>query len=355
MKVFLTGATGIVGSIMVKEFLGKGAEIFCLVRGNSTQSAEMRLCEKLGEVKLPENCHIVEGDITKEFCGIKNEDLEDLKSKGIDFVFHCAACTKMEDKYQSTSLNINILGTQNVINFTKRLEIGKIVFVSTAYVANGMSNVYENTKAKAEGLIKDSGIPYTIARISMVIGDSQNGEIVDFTGYYGFVLSAYKIINRFGKDKMLFAEAKNDATLNLITVDWVAKMLALISMKEPYFGVLDVINNKPIQVEVVLRMGLKVLGINKNVEFREKLGENEEREDVHKAMFNKVVKILRPYTSKTIDFSDKALKDFLKEEYEEAYEINDNLIEIIIKYAKAVIDKEFKKTNISTSKIHSFC
>lgn len=340
MKILITGATGIVGSQMVKKFLKSGDELFCIVRKNKKQSSKERLCSILNISSLPSKCHVIEGDITETLCKIDKDSFKFLESKKIDLMFHCAACTKMEEKNSDDSYDINIYGTQNVINLTKKLNIDMIHYISTAYTANGLSNVYEKTKSTSEELIRISGIPYTISRISIVIGNSNTGEISDFTGYYGLVLSAYKIINKLGLNTKITLEAKDGATLNLIPIDWCVKMLALISKKEAYCDVLNVVHSKALDVESVSRLGFNSLGINKNIEFKEHVDIESKEFHTGQNIYNKVIAIFRPYTSKVINFSDTPLREFLKDEFEEAPVINEELIKKVMDYYQTVTEQK---------------
>ena len=71
------------------------------------------------------------------------------------------------------------------------LELAELIgakefhFVSTAY-ADTQRNAYEQSKYY-EMLEKNSGPNFPIYRIGIVAGDSNNGEITDYTGYYGLL------------------------------------------------------------------------------------------------------------------------------------------------------------------------
>src|SRR6476646_1648088 len=82
--------------------------------------------------------------------------------------------------------------------------------VSTAYVAGdrrvtayeddaehgAFRNAYEQTKHEAERLVRASGLPWTIARPSIVVGESDSGWTSSFNVLYGplraFAAGAYR-------------------------------------------------------------------------------------------------------------------------------------------------------------------
>jgi thioester reductase-like protein len=61
------------------------------------------------------------------------------------------------------------------------------------------NNPYEESKSKAEDLIqnwtKASGIPHSICRLPIIIGNSQTGKTLTFNGFYGFFKPFWRLEN----------------------------------------------------------------------------------------------------------------------------------------------------------------
>jgi dTDP-4-dehydrorhamnose reductase len=221
----------------------------------------------------------------------------------------------MDDKNAEKSNKINVIGTHNAVALAKTIGALKLHFISTAYVANGGSNVYEKNKAKAEKIIELSNIPYTISRLSVVIGDAKTGEITDFSGLYGFFLTAYKILKSTGFNTQLNVEAAQGATLNLITADWAANCLFQITHKVPQNKILNIVDNNPMTVKSIIHEGATHIGIRENLIIHNSVDTNAKSENVAQLIFNRVIEILRPYTCKNFSVNDQELSDFLGKEF----------------------------------------
>lgn len=142
----------------------------------------------------------VPGDITKEGLGISENRARELKNL-ITHVVHTAAETGIT-KSRDDLFRINLTGTENVLAFSGKIREGRgtvrFLHVSTVYVAGrrkgkiletdepaeAFSSYYEEAKAKAEQLVKNSGLPYTIVRPAMIVGNSVTGRVRKFDTIY---------------------------------------------------------------------------------------------------------------------------------------------------------------------------
>lgn len=103
----------------------------------------------------------------------------------IDTVIHLAALAGVHKSllFPNTYIDVNIKGTQNIIEACKRHKVKHLIFFSSSSVyGNGMSPLKETdelnpispygvTKLAGEMLVKSSGIPYTIIRPFSLYGD----------------------------------------------------------------------------------------------------------------------------------------------------------------------------------------
>jgi NADH dehydrogenase len=150
MKFFIAGGTGFIGSHLVDALSNGGYKSRCLVR----TEGKAEICKKVGfEAAI--------GDIT---------DRESLKGKlkDCDIIVHLVGI--IEEKGKMTFENVHVEGTKNLVDEAKKSDV-KHIFYQSALGASIISKAkYHKTKAEAEEIVKSSGIPYTIFRPSLVIG-----------------------------------------------------------------------------------------------------------------------------------------------------------------------------------------
>jgi nucleoside-diphosphate-sugar epimerase len=139
-------------------------------------------------------------------------------------------------------------GTRNVLRLlqgARRLD--RLHYVSTAYVSGratgvyretdldlgqSFKNYYEETKFLAEVEVVKSGLPATIYRPSIVVGDSRTGETAKFDGPY-FVLSA---MERLPSPGVFPRIGSGTNPVDLAPVDYVVGGLARLATIEESRG-----------------------------------------------------------------------------------------------------------------------
>ncbi|HWX54244.1 MAG TPA: complex I NDUFA9 subunit family protein [Verrucomicrobiae bacterium] len=150
MRVFLTGATGFVGSHLLRRLLGEGHIVRALV--HNRQNAKGLAGERL---------ELVQGDI------VQGAGLDE-GMKGCEAVIHLVGII-VEDG-DATFERIHHIGTRNVVEAARRNRIPRFVQMSAVGVrADGVAP-YQTTKWKAEELVRHCGIPYGILRPSLIFG-----------------------------------------------------------------------------------------------------------------------------------------------------------------------------------------
>jgi dihydroflavonol-4-reductase len=114
MNVFVSGADGLLGSNTVRILLERGYEVHVLIQPGSPAYT-------LEDLPL----HFHHGDIL---------DLETLcaLTKGMDAVIHCAASTRVWPTRCAKQWEINVQGTENIIEACLRNAVKRLVHVGTA-------------------------------------------------------------------------------------------------------------------------------------------------------------------------------------------------------------------------------
>jgi len=202
-----------------------------------------------------EPCEIVTGDVSAPMFGWDKAEFDRLTGAA-DLLIHCAATVRF-DLDDDAYARVNIGGAANAVEFARAGDM-PLLHVSTAYVcgtrdgqileddplpSRGFANGYEKSKAAAERLIRASGVPFAIARPSIVVGDSASGEIRQFDTTY----AAFKLI---AEGHVCHMPARTGATLDFVPIDHVAGSLVDIAqnMRKAVGGTFHLVSGRPIPV-----------------------------------------------------------------------------------------------------------
>ncbi len=100
----------------------------------------------------------------------KNYDEKSIlpKIQNSDALIHLVGIGKQSIKTNYDAVNVDF--TRHIINLTKKAKINKFVFTSGLGVASNSSLGYFISKYKAERLVVNSGLDYTIFRPSYIVG-----------------------------------------------------------------------------------------------------------------------------------------------------------------------------------------
>ena len=116
MKFLITGGAGFIGSHIAEEILKE-------------KKGEVVVFDNLSvgnENNIPQGCAFIKGDI-------RNKGEVEEAMKGVDIVFHDAACVTIRGSFEKFKevAETNCLGTKNVFNAAKKAGAKKIVFASS--------------------------------------------------------------------------------------------------------------------------------------------------------------------------------------------------------------------------------
>ncbi len=287
MKIVLTGITGNIGNEVARLLLREGHTVIPIVRPKPDTDIPQRLTalhSDFSQIK-----EYISVDLEKE---VPNYSLE-----GIDCIIHCAGVVHFKK-----AGNCNEEMMKNLLTFAKDSSI-PLYYVSTAYLykpsEEPLFNQYEMDKQKAEDCLVSSSLPYSILRPSIVTGNSGNGELIHFSGYY--LVVPYFVEALKNSDKVRFPGIQNQ--VNIIPVDWVARSVVDTAIGQNR-GMFYITNPHAPTLTVLLRETLRFFNLDDRLEFIDMSFEdykNLDLSDEERKLFNACMPFI-PYLTTSYDF-----------------------------------------------------
>jgi thioester reductase-like protein len=271
--VFVTGFPGFIGSELVERLLARypaDVHVSCLVQASYRPLAEQRIreIERLDET-YQSRIHIWPGDIRRSDLGLDGQ--YNPLAEDVVEIFHLAAVYDLGVR-REVGLAINLDGTRHMLDFAAQCpRLRRFHYVSTCYVSGNypgifresdlvkgqqFNNHYEETKYLAEVEVQNrmrAGMPVTIYRPAIVVGDSQTGATQKYDGIY-YVL---QWLLRQPK-AAAFLTVIGDPTqyeVNFVPRDFVVEALAYLSGFEDAEGkVYQLSDPRPLLVDQVINV-----------------------------------------------------------------------------------------------------
>ncbi len=216
MAILVTGSSGFLGKALTYRLTRAGHNVYGLSRHPLS-----------GENLVP-----LSGDITRPNLGLKEIP------KDIAATYHLAAVHRLGENQSEEIWQTNVGGTANVIEFCKKHEIPRLIFVSSAYTHG--RNPYERSKAVCEWMVRNSGIPkVTILKPSIIMGTPQHfypGHVSQFIALLIKVHERAEVVRRKIEGSLQLPvlrpvfrlSANPEGRLNLISIEDVANAIAEI-------------------------------------------------------------------------------------------------------------------------------
>lgn len=198
--VFLTGATGFVGAYLLRDLLEQTpAAVYCLVRATSPEHGLQRIRKNLESYGIwnehhAARVHPVVGDLKLPLFGLDEAAFNALADE-MDSVYHCGSKLSYIAPFSWLKAP-NVGGTQEALRMVTRGKPKPLHFVSSLGILLAYRDLegghesapldptkcpdvgYFQTKYAAEAVVRaarDRGIPVTIHRIGLIVGDSRTG------------------------------------------------------------------------------------------------------------------------------------------------------------------------------------
>ena len=136
MRVVVTGATGHIGNVLVRDLIKKGYEVTSLA-----------LNEKDGEILKGLDTKIVYGDVRKIETLVK-------AFEGADMVFHLAGIIEIGSGNKKKVHEVNVNGSKNVVAACKMAHVKRLVYTSSVHAIPEKEGAITETKEFSPKLVK---------------------------------------------------------------------------------------------------------------------------------------------------------------------------------------------------------
>jgi len=246
-KILVTGASGFVGSNLVKNLVAQGNKVSVLLRKDSYHPF-------LTNLKI------------KKFYGdIKNPDSIKKAMKCCQYVYHSAAFISYNKGDAKGMYEVNVIGTRNIMNTALKLKIKKVVHVS-ACAAIGYSKGLVDEKLKFLIRYKKIAYMYTkhLAEVEVIkaFRKGLNVTIVNPCTIFGQgdkKLNTGAVIKNIKEGKLLAAPPGGTA---VVSVDDVVNGI-LLAMKYGKSGERYILSNENISYKELFNIIAKELKVKK--------------------------------------------------------------------------------------------
>lgn len=261
----LTGATGLLGNYLLRDMLLAGQSVAVVARANRRQSARQRVEQMLADWEqrlghpLPRPV-VLDGDISQPDLGLDACDVRWAAEYCTSVIHNAASLSFQATSRDGEPYRSNELGTKNVLDLCRSINIGELHHVSTAYIAGlrhgralesevdvgqELGNDYERSKLAAEQMVHAAHdiSSRTIYRPAIIIGDSQTGHTTTYHGFYAALQLAHTIVkaipsNETGRSGgyLVRLALNGDETKHLVPVDWVSAVMAHVIRHPQWHG-----------------------------------------------------------------------------------------------------------------------
>ena len=195
---FVTGFPGFLASAFLPRLLARTqGDVVCLVQPRYADVAAERLAALIAATDAARRIRLVTGDLTEPLLGLDARLFRDVET-----AYHFAAVYDLAVDAELAQ-RVNVDGTRHVVDALRRSRrLERLHYVSTLFVSGRydgtfsetdlnvgqrFNNHYESTKHQAELIVRaamDAGLPATVYRPAIVVGDSGTGATQKLDGPY---------------------------------------------------------------------------------------------------------------------------------------------------------------------------
>jgi len=145
-RIAISGASGYIGSLLLRRFEDQGASVVALVRSRGITSSARRHFD------------------------MAEPPPSDLLA-GVDVLVHCGWDLSLVDR--DAAWSVNVVGTERLLDLARRSGLERVVFISSMSAFDGTRQLYGRSKLAAERAAFDNGA--AVLRLGLVYGRGWGG------------------------------------------------------------------------------------------------------------------------------------------------------------------------------------
>lgn len=152
-KIFITGGCGFIGSAIIQK-LAPYNELIIYDNGR-------RNALRYFSISKHKNVHIIKGDVL-------NVELLKDSIKGCDTIIHLAAMAGVSSYYEAPirTMEVNFLGTYNLLNIIKHMNLKLFMNFSTSEVYGPYADNVKEDQLTSQGPPQDSRWTYSVSKLA---------------------------------------------------------------------------------------------------------------------------------------------------------------------------------------------
>jgi NADH dehydrogenase len=162
--ILVTGGTGAMGSVLVRMLAQQQVKVRVLCMPGDPFTSRVK--DIVADIRY--------ADITNKV------DIRNV-CEGVKIVYHLAAIIISKD--ENLFDKINVEGTRNIVEEAAGAGVGHFIYVSSASVTYPAPTPYSLSKRRAEDIVRNSGLAYTILRPTLVYGEKGGQEFDMYLNY----------------------------------------------------------------------------------------------------------------------------------------------------------------------------
>lgn len=259
-SILVTGGAGFIGSNLVGSLLRDGHHVTCIDNFDDFYSREQKE-RNISSYRNNDKFQLVEGDI-------RDRQLLD-KIDGVEVVVHLAAKAGVRPSIQNPILyqEVNVSGTQNLLEFARAREIKQFVFASSSSVYGVNKNVpwqeeekllpispYASTKLSGEmlGHVYSHlyGIRFVALRFFTVYGPGQRPDLA--------IHKFFKAISE-GRPIPVYGDGSTSRDYTFVD-DTVKGITAAIDYDQSVFEIINLGNHRTIELHELISAVEETIG-----------------------------------------------------------------------------------------------
>lgn len=267
-SIFFTGFPGFLGSELLPRVLARAAghDALCLVQPKFADLARERAAALMSATPaLRGRIRLVEGDIAQPGLGIRTGEV---MQREVTEIFHLAAIYDLSVRRELAE-RVNVRGTLHLLDWAAACpRLARVQYVSTCYVSGRydgvfyeddlekgqrFNNFYEETKFLAECEVRarmEQGLPVTIYRPAIVVGDSTSGATQKYDGPY---FAIQWLLRQPRVAVMPVVGEPSRTRLNVVPRDFVIDAIGYLSSQTAALGrVYQLADPEPLTIDALL-------------------------------------------------------------------------------------------------------